>query len=517
MRAVWGIILTILIALASPTAIAQNSLANGATHLSPTGRLIAGPQLTGDEYRALRKKGEFTVLRADVTLEGEEQGALSISIGPDFVVEQLPGKVVLYDYRFRRIVTREGSSENFSNESMFGQWWIRWAFLENNMSVSAMLAAVAKGDAPAIERFWIEQRIGVNHPQETAYRTLPRPVLKETKTGNGVNYHVGDTLIGKLSASNERYPSKDHRQSFLSWLVWSQNLHPQLAIRLTELETAPTALTIVGKPNRPPNAEAKQTILRFQNYGAGVNVLSEFAGRTALAPSWPPKMSESMGALMAAAARGEAPNGPVTGEEYLAQLQELGRKGKALDVALLAMHASFGCDAEGVKPAICDQAMSELSKVIKEESGVAWVAALRKDGEGQHAEAAQDLIKLESKNVERPDILAIMIANSIVEAKKNDQLDDELTRRFERLPATFETVFGHDPYVPSRYRDFYNYLHAATDGIDESYFVYIKAYPVIDFARTIPERVIPPIVSAISDMERRVANDFPAHFPVFEN
>lgn len=228
-------------------------------------------------------------------------------------------------------------------------------------------------------------------------------------------------------------------------------------------------------------------------------------------------MSESMGALMAAAARGEAPNGPVTGEEYLAQLQELGRKGKALDVALLAMHASFGCDAEGVKPAICDQAMSELSKVIKEESVVALVAALRKDGEGQHAEAAQDLIKLESKNVERPDILAIMIANSIVEAKKNDQLDDELTRRFERLPATFETVFGHDPYVPSRYRDFYNYLHAATDGIDESYFVYIKAYPVIDFARTIPERVIPPIVSAISDMERRVANDFPAHFPVFEN
>ncbi|MEQ8369044.1 MAG: hypothetical protein RIE31_00460 [Alphaproteobacteria bacterium] len=115
----------------------------------------------------------------------------------------------------------------------------------------------------------------------------------------------------------------------------------------------------------------------------------------------------------------------------------------------------------------------------------------------------------------RPDILETSIANMLVEGHKAGQLDDAQEQAFTHLPQTFLRIFTADPYNPARYRDFYNYLHAAVTETDDTYFVHPRSYAVIDLARALPDRRMPAIISSFTEQEARIAADFPLHFPAY--
>ena len=503
----------------APTLAQQDVAAtSNRQHLSHDAKLYAGPQLYGGEYRSLREDTYFDVLQFEIVKNDGAVRLQSVVLGPDFVIENgNDGPATVYDFRFRRIITLNNDPSSMTNESLFGHWSQRWAFLSNNLWTTSVIAAASVIKNPELERYWIEQKNGVEHPQEIAFQHLPVPELRQALTDDVASYHIGDELIAEAVFTENGFPSESHRKTFAAWLVWSRRLHPKLATQISLNNKFPRDLKIMVR-NEPGPSGASPEVSKISFSGA-IDRRDDFevlAGKAPETPGWEPRFSPELAALMSAAARGEAPNGPVSKGEYIAQVEALAAEGRAFDTVLLAIHASFGCSDSASPTPFCDKMTNAIADFAEDENFVALMNALRLDQNGQHADGAKALIPLQALTLERKDILDVMFANMLVEAKNDDQLDDELQSHFDNLPMLFEAAFGRDPYAPSRYRDFYNYLFASTTTTDESYAVHTEAYPVADFARSIPERTVPKIVDEISKFEERIATDFAVHFPTFE-
>lgn len=480
-------------------------------------RILAGPHLDGDAYRALRPQATFEVIKFSVlSNDANDEREIDVVLGPDFVIEGRDSHTTIYDFRFRRLIEIESKSAGFSNDSMFGSWHMRWAFLQNNLWAGAMLAAGGLVDDPALARFWIEQHNGLNHPAETANGVFPRPRVRVDANASGSTIMVGRTTVAEVRSGSAKFPDAAYASTFAAWLTWSLRFHPDVAAALADSETLPESIERTTKASIPEKTQSET--LRFVNARRSTEAFSVLAGLDAKIPSWEPLFPHEMAALMIAAARGLAPNGPVSDEEYAAQIEDLVSRKRYFDATLLAIHATHGqdgCGAGSTDSQLCDVALSALRISFSEKKSSALFQALQLDGAGNYGDAALAMIALRSDDIARPDILDIMIANSIVEAKNGKQLNDQLNVEFTRLPELFLHAFGRDPYDPSRYRDYYNYLHAATRSVDEGYLVLLRAYPVIDVARSLPERGVPAIVSAITEVERNISRDFPVLFPTF--
>ena len=136
-------------------------------------------------------------------------------------------------------------------------------------------------------------------------------------------------------------------------------------------------------------------------------------------------------------------------------------------------------------------------------------------GTDAYAESARELITLRPLAVVRPDILEIMIANNLVDAKRTSQLDEDLEAEFAALGGTFEKAFVADPYNPARYRDYSNYLLVSAPGQMRQYLAPLVSFFVMDLARVLPDRHVPSIVASTTELEEEIARDFPVLFPEF--
>jgi len=497
-------------------ALAQQAAPGAGQHLTADLHLIAGPQLTGDEYIALRGGKRIPVQQFDFSSDDPVFGLpRSVLIGPDFAIENSPEKTTVYDLRFRRFVEKSAAESNFSNVSLFGEWRIRWAFLQNNLWTSGMLAILTDATKATMDRYWIEQQNGIASPEELASRSLPKPAVTVKRDGSASTFVVGKTTVAEANSSPAEFLSAQHARTFAAWLAWSPRVHPSVATLIAEDKTAPSSVFVMKREFGPPDAEPVRYTLTFANHRSSEADFGAFAGLEPKTPSWAPYFSESLGALMVDAARGEAPNGPLSDAEYSRLFAKTKDVGTPLDVALIAFHAIIPCDAEAPPAKVCTAGLDALREVIHDEDVVKYTDALAKDQRGEYAAAAKDFLKLKGMKLMRPDILDLTIANTIVEGKNAKQLDADLSARFDALPSTFESIFIADPYAPSTYRDFYNYLYATAQTTEETYFVNKMAYPVIDIARSIPERWTPTIVNDISRLEERIATDFNVLFPSY--
>ncbi len=498
--------------------------------LTPSGQLNIAHHMAGDEIAARYELRSENVLRVnvDITHDGSHEvggnwfggDALitagqtpTLEIGADFVIEHGDSGTTFYDFRHRRIIYAAEAEESLINHSLYGLWFMRWAFLNNNSFVGSVLTAVGDGAETnhALTRYWLEQKNGVHYPKVVPGGKLPKPKIVEAKNGSNRQYSVGEETVAFAEMSGTPYIDQGQAQSFAAWLVWSQRAHPELAALFASENVLPSRIDITHRNNflskltqyratfsNPTKTKAGFTFLKLRNY------------RT---PSWQPYFSAKLGAIMTAALRGEWENGPPSAKDFRAAINSAKTNGTPLDVALISIHASLGCSTDQPIPDICDYASRSLRVVLEKPKVMKLTQGLDDDNAGDHAAAAKKFMGLRSEDLARPDILEIMIANSLVEAKNNDQLDDALTREFDKLPMTFEAAFSRDPYSPSRYRDFYNYLHTAASEIEETYAVHVAAYPVIDAARALPERSVPKIVEYTTNLENRIAADFPIHFP----
>lgn len=499
--------------LPRPAAHAEQTIeiSAGDTYLDATGHLLVGPHTDGDAYSALRQGADLASMKFIVRVGGgENTRTIDVSIGSDFVIEREAAQTIVYDFRFRRRLELQAESTAFLNQSLHGLWHQRWAFLQNNLYTTAILQAASLFEKPSLERYWIEQRNGVNHPQEIAFRSLPKPVLKTKKKANRLEIFVDKASVAEVGFSGNRFPSRAHADTFAAWLVWSLHLHPDVA---SLLGSKKFLLSDINKTERRGMDETNSILIEFTDISSGDADFDFMASRDPELPIWEPKISAVMADLMIQAARGTAPNGPLSSDEYIVQLRQLQETSRPLDVFLLGIHASFGCEQANQQPEVCSVSLKAMKNVINDKDVKMLGQALGKDQAGEHAAAARSLFALRSDQLQRVDILDIMIANTLVEGKNKDQLDEDLEQKFQDLPKLFESAFQADPYSPNRYRDYYNYLHASVDNTVDGYLVLTRAYPVVDIARSLPDRAVPPLVEAITNVEHSISQDFPIHFP----
>jgi hypothetical protein len=473
---------------------------------------LVGPHTDGDAYIALRQSADLASMKFIVrVVDGENIRAINVSIGSDFVIEREAAQTIVYDFRFRRRFELQAASATFLNQSLYGLWHQRWAFLQNNLSITGILQAASLFEKPSVERFFVEQKNGINHPQEIAFRSLPKPVLKMKKKADRIKLSVDKVSVAEIGFSGNRFPSRTHADTFAAWLVWSLNLHPDVASLLGSKKFLPSD---VNKTERRAMDETNSVLIEFIGISSGDAEFDFLASRNPELPIWEPKISAVMAELMINAARGTAPNGPLSGDEYILQLRKLQETSQPLDVFLLAIHASFECEQSNPPP-VCAIAANAIRSVAADKDVKTLLQALGKDQAGEHAAAVRSMLALRSGQLQRIDILDIMIANTLVEGKNKDQLDEELEQKFQGLPKLFESAFQADPYSPNWYRDYYNYLRASVDNIDDGYLLHTRAYPVVDIARSLPGRAVPPLVEAITNVEHSISQDFPNHFPEY--
>lgn len=474
----------------------------------------AGPHVDGSSYAALRdgtqKTQEFSLaIQSPKGSQNQE-----IVLGPDFVVQEFDGTVIILDFLFRRYIQVELNSDEFSNNSLFGVWAVRYEFLQNNLRTTGIITSASDGDLE-MARFWVEQSYGMNVPEERAFGQMPTPVVSMRTTGDTQTVEVEGRKVAVTTISPIKFESDDHAASFAAWLCWMQGFHPRTAKAIASTGRLPAIIERTTK-RLGADSETKST-LEFSEVKASNGGAELLAGLNPTLPVWEPHISSSMAALMLSAANGQAPNGPASPEDYIEEMNAFWRQQKTLDAVLVALHASYlfdGCvvpEFQGTP--LCNAAANIIRNGSKDCEVRALINAIDKDQAGKHKDAATALIKLRSDKLERPDILEIIIANALVEGMRKDQLDRKLKKEFSALSPRFEEAFQRDPYQPTRYRDFYNYLFVAATTLDDRYAVRGRAYPVIDIARALPERRVPAIVERQTNLEARIVGDFPALFP----
>ncbi len=509
----------------------------------------AGPHLDGNAYDALRPATPSPTLAFTMDVdcvnpggqqpvlhsfefgiepwrggmrEADLEGRSLVTLGPDFVVSRGRYGIVVHDFRFRRLLTIGTDNQRFLNHSIYGHFLVRWGFLSNNLYPLGLLAETGvqeSGGVPlSVSRFLVEHANGMAHPPATFLRKLPAAALKTDRQGATLVANVGDTEVLKAQFSAMEFPSAVHRRSFTAWLTWFFRFHPSLARVFADDTTLPSSLRFIRPDVTTAVGESEFPVCSvvLSNVSRASGRLDVVAPLASTIPAWPPLLPGGLARLMVDAARLQAPNGPTGNKAYVQYIRKSAAEKRYLDAALLSFHAAAStgaCTAARRDSILCDTMADALRTAMRDGSVQTLRKALSLGGQGKHGQAAEILVSLRGRSPGRPDILEIMIANELVEARRHSQLNESLRKEFNGLPQAFEAALARDPYSPARYRDMSNYLGVAARSADRRYFAPIFQNAILDLGRTLPGGTLSPLLQSVTARDRKIAKDFPELFP----
>ena len=506
----------------------------------------AGPHLDGNGYDALRPATPLPTLTFTMDVEcpdpgrqglppgGRESGAQPgrggtraarwegrslVTLGPDFVISRGGYGASVHDFRFRRHLVIGTGSRRFSNDSLYGHFFVRWQFLSNNLrTLAAASAGVSLPRPLPVARFLQEHANGIRHPAARAFKKIPAAALNADRRRAALVANVGNMEVLKARFGGMKFPSAAHGRSFGAWLVWFIRIHPSLTRLLADDAALPSSLRFI----RPDTTKAMSlsepaacnAVLSGVSRGSGR--LDVVAGLAPEVKAWPPWLPESLTRLMIDAVRLRAPNGPTGNAEYSRRMRRLVAERRYFDAALLSLHAAAStgaCSAAPRDARLCDTIGETLRAAKSDRAMQTLMKARSLRAQDNHRGAAEVLIPLRGRSPSRPDILEIMIANDLVEARRRSQLTQSLRKEFDGLPNTLEAALARDPYSPARYRDIANYLGVAGRSLEDRYAAPVFQHTILDLGRALPGGASSPLLRNTTATERRIAKDFPGLFP----
>ncbi len=479
---------------------------------------IAGPHLSGDEYRALRRSNKFDAFVFTVTEKiGAKSKGSKVWIGLDMAIEQGPLETRIYDFKHNRLLKAPIKERTFSNDSLFGLFLMRWAYLQNNLRAAASQTVQISSEV-SLKRYWHEQNNGMILPidqnSELIEERVPRPNIRVQRNPNETVYSIGNLEVQSVRWSQESPPSPQHAKTFAAWSIWSLRLHADTVSNMMNSGRFPHEIKMLTNPESAPTAQSR--LLQFSQLGEREGSMDVIKGRTSDKLDWKPWLSDRIMTQLISAVRGQAEKLQRSEDDTIAEVEALKNEGDHLSAVLLAVHASLpwdGCRDVDANPLLCGR-ITEIIRTLRNDATVmAYFEAIRLDQVGKHTDAVQALRALRSPNLARTDLLELAIARALVSAKRNGKLDSDLQDEFSKIPQAFETAFEFDPYNPARYRELIEFLNAAVKNTSDEYLANVYTYPVIDLARSLPGVRFPSVVTRANDMEDRIARDFPILFP----
>lgn len=448
------------------------------------------------------------------------EGRSRVTLGPDFVISRGRYGASVHDFRFRRHLMMGAGDRRFSNDSLYGHFFVRWRVLSNNLHTLGSVASTGVNlpRSVSVTRFLQEHANGIRHPAATALKRIPAAVLNAERRGAALVANVKNMEVMKATFGAVRFPSAVHGRSFGAWLVWFIRIHPSLARLLADDAALPSSLRFIRPDTTKAMSRSQPSVCNavLSDVARGSGRLDVVAGLASAVRAWPPLLPESLTRLMIDAVRLQAPNGPTSNAAYSQHMRELVAERRYFDAALLSLHAAASTDActDARRDApLCDTITDTLRRARGDPAMQTLMKARSLRAQANYRGAVETLIPLRNRSPRRPDILEIMIANDLVETRRRSQLTDSLRKEFDGLPNTFEAALTRDPYSPARYQDFSNYLGVAGRSLKDKYMAPIFQSMVLDIGRALPRGALARLLRNTTTGELRIARDFPELFP----
>ena len=514
----------------------------------------AGPHLDGDAYTGLRPAAPVPTLKFTMDVEcldsgGQDlvlyshafgvqperegmrapghEGRSQVTLGPDFVVSRGRYGTVVYDLRFRRVLTIGIDEQLFSNHSLYGHFRVRLKFLLNNLFTLASVTKLGVKKKGAfslpVSRFLVEHANGIFHPLAIALKHLPVAPLNVDRRAEMLVASVSNTEVLKAEYGTIGFPSAVHGRTFAAWLAWFFRIHPKLAQVFADDAAPPSSLRFIvsSMPTAMGPSSFPACSVLLSDVSRAPDRLDVLAGLASRVPAWPPILPGGLIRLMIDAVRLQAPNGPTDNATYLERIRKLAAEKRYFDALLLSAHTM--ASTESCTPARHDAILCETTveafQTTKSAGSVGTVRkAMSASSQGNHGKAAEMLISLRDRSPDRPDILEFMIANEVVEARRHSlrhksPMNEQLQKEFDGLPNTFEAALGFDPYSPARFRDISNYVRLATRSLAQKYFWMVFETVILDLGRALPGGRVSHFFKKANARERKTAEAFPELFP----
>ena len=492
---------------------------------TPTLANPAGPHLDGGAYDALRPTGLEPILAFNVRSEFEGKVLQAhIKVGSDFVVEEVEGGAKIYDFRFRRLIYVNTKQKIFLNNSLYGDFRVRWALLMNNMFASDLAAKMSEGVKKRLanlNRFLTEHANGASTSQSVPSKGSPAIGIETNRQDMKLILSVEGVEILNATLGPTKFPSDAHRHSFAAWLAWELRIHPKTAQAVAQTGILPVHLEF-SRLRRAYSLDSRHptmtiTLGEITHSTGRLNRLSEYV------PMLPEarQLNKQMTQLMVDAVHGRAPNGPTNDSFYIEKIRSMVSNRSYFDAALLALHASSryeGCTESNHDVALCTVILDAFQTIKSDGSVEKLLKAISLRSDKKHEQALAILQSLRDKATLRPDILEFLIAHDLVEAKRASPLPDEaLARELDRLPELLTTALAADPYSPYRYCDITNYFFVGARTHEERYGAHILEHFVLDLARLLPSQKIPEKIVNLVQLEQEIEKNHPILFPTNEN
>jgi hypothetical protein len=460
----------------------------------------AGPQATALQVRAAR--GELRMPGRKIIFNVSEDGGiagekLTLTLAHDLVVVSRGSTDKLYDFALRRILTIDRTSRSFANTSLYGNLAGRVFEAQNRAFISGALnAAKVETQPQQLDAFWAASELGVVLPNQA----LPT-IERRAEQNNSIVFSYGGQEVARVTPSSVQLSAEELRR-LGSFLHYECALHPEIV----------SALLATG---RLPQKFAFERAMGLKR----TRVTYELASVEAIEVTYPlpgdyradplparsgDTASEEFRTLLPIVLEAIAlrhGGGPRSVSDYEMAIDHALSSGKGFQALLLAVELSLqhgnstaNCATTPV-PQPC-HSLGEIRTVIgNDERAESYIAAMQAEQVGRDVGKAMMIWRA----IPRDDLVNGYVID--------DHIANAMTAKGmlggETL-SMFASAIRGNPYAPTFYKDLGDYF-ARQYRTDLAWLCY-------DLGRDLPDANATPVLPSITNLEKRLATDFPQFF-----
>ena len=224
--------------------------------LATTGPESFGFFISARDYLAQRGQAQKPrlTLRYDVTRKNAKtavpgnSSTVDIIIGTDYAaISKSSDKMVIYDFKEKRLLTISLLENTFSNASLYAAAY-RSLDAVGKMTAGGTSRTIALGDNVSLDAFFLESALG--------YAAGPTPQdLAVTLTGEKISANFAGEQV--FSAMLDGPKLDDFRQAYslIGLLYHSEPVHPAILAEFIDVRTAPSSMTFHSFGPKTPDGE----------------------------------------------------------------------------------------------------------------------------------------------------------------------------------------------------------------------------------------------------------------------
>jgi hypothetical protein len=403
----------------------------------------------------------------------------------------------LYDFALRRILILDRTSRSFANMSLYANLASRVFEVQNRAVLSAALDAAKTATKPEpLDVFWVASELGVAPPNQAPPR-IERRAEQDTSTV----FSYGGQDVARITPSSVQLSTEELRR-LGSFLHYECSLHPEIVSAFLATGRLPQKFEF----ERPMGT--KRTRVTYELASVEVIEVSYPLPDDYRADPLPARggdtASEELRLLLPVMLDAIALHyggGPRSVSNYQAAIDRALSSGKGFQALLLAVelqlqHGSSAANcATTPVPQPC-HGLGEIRAAIgHDQRAESYIAAMQAEQVNHDASKAINVWRA----IPRDDLAnGYVIDDHIANAMTAKGMLGGETR------AMFASAIRGNPYVSTFYKDLGDYFVRQYRG-DLAWLCY-------DLGRELPGANVTPVLSSITNLEKRLAADFPRFF-----